>query len=51
MLALLQYLKRLATYILSRSSLFVLLIILVVAPGILLVVLDGLHKKVGCISF
>ncbi|RLN24549.1 vacuole membrane protein KMS1 [Panicum miliaceum] len=45
LLALLQYLKRLATYILSKSGLFVLLLVLVVAPGILLVVSDGLHKK------
>ena len=50
LLALLQYLKRLATYILSKSGLFVLLLVLVVAPGIFLVVSDGLHKKVWCIS-
>ncbi|KAG8078139.1 hypothetical protein GUJ93_ZPchr0007g4148 [Zizania palustris] len=45
MLAMLQYLKRLATYILSKGALFVLLIVLVLAPGLLLVVTDGLHKK------
>ncbi|KAL6845255.1 hypothetical protein ACP4OV_024750 [Aristida adscensionis] len=45
MLAMLQYLKRLATYILSKSGLFVLLIVLVVAPGIFIFVTDGLHKK------
>jgi len=45
LMALLQYLKRLATYILSKSGLFVLLLVLVVAPGIFLVVSDGLHKK------
>ena len=50
LMALLQYLKRLATYILSKSGLFVLLLVLVVAPGIFLVVSDGLHKKVWCIS-
>lgn len=46
MLAMLQYLKRLATYILSKGALFVVLIVLVLAPGILLAVTDGLHKKV-----
>ncbi|XP_062207067.1 vacuole membrane protein KMS1-like isoform X2 [Phragmites australis] len=45
MLAMLRYLKRLATYILSKGGLFVLLILLVVAPGILLFVSDDLHKK------
>uniref|UniRef100_A0A0D9V6G6 Vacuole membrane protein KMS1 n=1 Tax=Leersia perrieri TaxID=77586 RepID=A0A0D9V6G6_9ORYZ len=45
MLAMLQYLKRLATYILNKGALFVLLIILVLAPGIVLAVTDGLHKK------
>uniref|UniRef100_A0A0D3EUR2 Vacuole membrane protein KMS1-like n=1 Tax=Oryza barthii TaxID=65489 RepID=A0A0D3EUR2_9ORYZ len=45
MLAMLQYLKRLATYILSKGALFVVLIVLVLAPGILLAVTDGLHKK------
>jgi vacuole membrane protein 1 len=42
----LQYLKRLATYILRKSGLFFLLIVLVVASGILLSISDGLHKKV-----
>ncbi|ONM37366.1 Vacuole membrane protein KMS1 [Zea mays] len=41
----LQYLKRLATYILSKGGFFFLLIVLLVASGILLVVSDGLHKK------
>ncbi|KAL6616169.1 hypothetical protein ACP70R_038439 [Stipagrostis hirtigluma subsp. patula] len=44
-LAMLQYVKRLAKYTLSKSGLFVLLIVLVVAPGILIFVTDGLHKK------
>ncbi|KAG8076925.1 hypothetical protein GUJ93_ZPchr0006g40877 [Zizania palustris] len=35
----------LATYILCKGALFVLLIVLVLAPGLLLVVTDGLHKK------
>ncbi|KAG8060828.1 hypothetical protein GUJ93_ZPchr0002g23484 [Zizania palustris] len=38
-------LKRLATYILSKGALLVLLIVLVLALGLLLVVTDGLHKK------
>ncbi|XP_066335936.1 vacuole membrane protein KMS1-like isoform X2 [Miscanthus floridulus] len=45
LLAVLQYLKRLAKYILSKGSLFFLLIVLVVAPGILLTISDGVHKK------
>ncbi|AQK49179.1 Vacuole membrane protein KMS1 [Zea mays] len=45
LLAMLQYLKRLATYILRKSGLFFLLIVLVVASGILLSISDGLHKK------
>ncbi|XP_008672345.1 vacuole membrane protein KMS1 isoform X1 [Zea mays] len=45
LLAMLQYLKRLATYILSKGGFFFLLIVLLVASGILLVVSDGLHKK------
>ncbi|XP_062223063.1 vacuole membrane protein KMS1-like [Phragmites australis] len=45
MLAMLRYVKRLATYLLNKSGLFVLIIVLVVAPGILLFVSDGLHKK------
>ncbi|KAL5228081.1 hypothetical protein ABZP36_016346 [Zizania latifolia] len=45
MLAMLQYFKRLATYILSKGALFVVLIVLVLVPGLLLVVTDGLHKK------
>ena len=46
LLAVLQYLKRLAKYILSKGGLFFLLIVLVVAPGILLAISDGVHKKV-----
>lgn len=45
MLAMLQYLKRLAAYILSKGALFVVLIVLVVIPGVTLLVTDGLHKK------
>ncbi|WVZ53831.1 hypothetical protein U9M48_004721 [Paspalum notatum var. saurae] len=45
LLAMLQYLKRLATYILIKRGLFFLVIALVVAPGILLAISDGLHKK------
>ncbi|KAJ1274821.1 hypothetical protein BS78_05G089800 [Paspalum vaginatum] len=45
LLAMLQYLKRLATYILSKRGLFFLVIALVVAPGIFLAISDGLHKK------
>ncbi|KAM0925827.1 hypothetical protein ACQ4PT_003971 [Festuca glaucescens] len=45
MLAMLQYLKRLATYILSKGALFAVLIVLVVIPGVTLLVTDGLHKK------
>jgi len=44
LLAMLQYLKRLAKYILSKGGLFLLLIVLVVAPGILLAISDGVHK-------
>lgn len=50
LLAMLQYLKRLATYILSKRGLFFLLIVLVVAPGVLVAVSDGLHRKVCCRS-
>lgn len=46
MLAMLQYLKRSAAYILSKRALFVLLIVMVVIPGVALLVTDGLHKKV-----
>lgn len=51
LLALLQYLKRLATYILSKGGFFFLLIVLLVASGILLAVSDGQNKKVRCMSF
>ena len=50
MLAMLQYLKRLATYIMSKGALFVVLIVLVVIPGVTLLVTDGLHKKVCYIT-
>jgi hypothetical protein len=50
MLAMLQYLKRLATYILSKRALFAVLIVLVVIPGVTLLVTDGLHKKVCYIT-
>ena len=50
LLAMLQYLKRLATYILSKGGFFFLLIVLLVAPGILLAVSDG-QNKVCCMSF
>jgi hypothetical protein len=46
MLAMLQYLQRLATYIMSKGALFLVLIVLVVIPGVTLLVTDGLHKKV-----
>lgn len=45
MLAMLQYLKRLGTYILSKGALFVLLIVLVVAPGLFLAVLMVCRKR------
>ncbi|XP_066312704.1 vacuole membrane protein KMS1-like isoform X2 [Miscanthus floridulus] len=45
LLAMLQYLKRLATYILSKGGFFFLLIVLLVASGILLAVSDGQNKK------
>uniref|UniRef100_A0A453FNT3 Uncharacterized protein n=1 Tax=Aegilops tauschii subsp. strangulata TaxID=200361 RepID=A0A453FNT3_AEGTS len=45
-LAMLQYLKRSAAYILSKRALFVLLTVMVVIPGVALLVTDGLHKKV-----
>jgi hypothetical protein len=51
LLAMLQYLKRLATYILSKGGFFFLLIALLVASGILLAVSDGQNKKVCCMSF
>ncbi|WVZ68621.1 hypothetical protein U9M48_017540 [Paspalum notatum var. saurae] len=44
-LAMLQCLKRLATYILSKRGLFFLVIALVVTPGIFLAISDGLHRK------
>uniref|UniRef100_M8CAG7 Vacuole membrane protein 1 n=1 Tax=Aegilops tauschii TaxID=37682 RepID=M8CAG7_AEGTA len=44
-LAMLQYLKRSAAYILSKRALFVLLTVMVVIPGVALLVTDGLHKK------
>jgi len=45
LLAMLRYLKRLATYILSKGGFFFLLIVLLVASGILLAVSDGQNKK------
>ena len=51
LLAMLQYLKRLAAYILSKGGFFFVLIVLLVASGILLAVSDGQNKKVCCMSF